>query len=62
MARPQSDELEKTKRELPVSTGQFPQTSAFERATPKGLRTRESIEAGPEARPPLARLPKLAFA
>ena len=33
MARQQSDELEKTKRELPVSTGQFPKTSTFARAT-----------------------------
>ena len=39
-----------------------PPTPTFERATPKGLRTRESTEAGPEAHPPRARLPKLAFA
>ena len=62
MTRQRSDELEKTETRAAGHGPATPPTPTFERATPKGLRTRESFEAGPEAPPPRARLPKLAFA
>ena len=62
MTRQQSDELEKTKTRAAGHGPATPPTPTFARVTPKGLWTRESSEARPEAHPPRARLPKLAFA
>ena len=63
MARQQSDELEKTKRELLV-TDQPLRRRRHSSARPRlivGTPDPWSNEAGPEAHPPRARLPKLAF-